>query len=51
MAPPTVNLDSHGLGRLLDESQEFFEEAKRAEDQEGAFQVLEYQMVRVGGQI
>ena len=35
MAPPTVYLDSLGLGRLLDESQEFFEEAKRAEDQEG----------------
>ena len=34
MAPPTVNLDTQGLGRLLDESQEFFEEAKRAEDQE-----------------
>ena len=35
MAPPTVYLDSLGLGRLLDEYQEFFEEAKRAKDQEG----------------
>ena len=30
----TVNLDSLGLCRLLDESQEIFEEAKRLEDQE-----------------
>ena len=30
----TVNLDSPGLRRLLDESQEIFEEAKRLEDQE-----------------
>ena len=35
MAPSTVNFDSAELGRLLDESQEFLDEAKRAEDQEG----------------
>ena len=34
LPPTTVNLDSQGLCRLLNESQEIFEEAKRLEDQE-----------------